>query len=139
MLSCLSDALKLSSAERFENRHREDKLSQSAFSVVSAPTVANRLDCPDTTHTDGGTLTLLFGEDWGLIIEDPQTLTRACVESKPGCSLINVADSLQKMSKGKLHSCRHSIMQPLDGVRKRVYVVSYLRPEIAWCERRYGD
>ena len=129
MLSRLSDVLDLSSTDRFETQHRDDQLSESAFNVISAPTKAKRADCPDTTHTDGGTLTTLFGEDWGIMLEDPKAKTWAYIEPKPGCALINVGDALQKMSGGKFLSCRHAITQPVDGFRKRVYVVSYLRPE----------
>ncbi len=131
MLSCLSDALKLDEASRFENRHRGDRPSDTALNIYSAPTKRNLVDVADSTHTDGGTLTLLFGDEWGIEMEHPETKTWAFIEPKPGCALINVGDFLQSVSGNKLHSCRHRITQPVDGFQKRYYAVSYLRPEKA--------
>lgn len=130
MLSCLSDALKLDDVSRFENSHRDDKSSDTAFNIYYAPAKRKR-DGVDTTHTDGGTLTLLFGDHWGIMMEHPETKAWTFVEPRPGCALINVADSLQSLSGNKLHSCRHRITQPVDGFQKRYYIVAYLRPENA--------
>lgn len=129
MLSCLSDALKLGEASRFENSHREDRPSETALNIYSAPTKQKRIDVTDSTHTDGGTLTILFGDDWGIELEHPETKTWAFVEPKTGCALVNVGDFLQSVSGNKLHSCRHRVTQPVDGFHKRYYAVSYLRPE----------
>jgi isopenicillin N synthase-like dioxygenase len=131
MLACLSDALKLDDASRFENSHREDKPSETAFNIYSAPTKQDRNDVADTTHTDGGTLTILFGDEWGIEMEHPETKDWAFIEPKPGCALINVGDFLQSVSGDKLHSCRHRVTQPVNGFQKRYYAVSYLRPEKA--------
>jgi len=131
MLARLSDALKLDGASRFENTHRDDKPSETALNLISAPAKNKRADQPDTTHTDGGSLTILFCEEWGNMIEHPETKAWGFVEPKPGCALINVADALQALSGNKLHSCRHAVTQPVDGFLRRYYVVYYLRPEMA--------
>ena len=131
MLSCLSDALELDDASRFERTHRDDQPSDTAFNLIYAPTKSKRADHPDTAHTDSGTLTTLFSDQWGIMLEHPETKAWAFVEPRPGCAVINVADFLQSLSGGKLHSCRHRITQPVDGFEKRYYVVSYLRPEKA--------
>jgi isopenicillin N synthase-like dioxygenase len=131
MLSCLSDALKLDDASRFENSHRDDRPSESALNLIYAPTKIKLSDVADTTHTDSGTLTLLFCDQWGIMMEHPETKAWTFVEPKPWCALINVADFLQSLSENKLHSCRHCVSQPVDGFQRRYYVVSYLRPEKA--------
>lgn len=129
MLSCLSDGLGLEGESRFEKRHHDDEPSDTALNLIYSPAKPHRADAPNTTHTDTGTLTSLFCEKWGIMIEHPETKVWAFVEPKPGCALVNVADSLQAMSGGKLHSCRHCHTQPLDGFQRRYFVVSYLRPE----------
>ena len=131
MLSCLSNALELDDASRFENFHHDDRPSETALNIISAPTKRKLADMPDTTHTDGGTLTLLFCDQWGIMLEHPETKAWAFIEPKPGCAVVNVGDSLQSLSGDKLHSCRHRVTQPVDGFQKRYYVVSYLRPEKA--------
>lgn len=129
MLSCLSDALKLRDDRRFENSHRDDRPSGTALNLIYAPMKRQRPSIADTTHTDGGTLTLLFCDKWGIMVEHPETKAWAFVEPKPGCALINVGDFLQALSGNKLHSCRHCITQPVDGFQPRSYIVSFLRPE----------
>ena len=131
MLSRLSDGLQLEGENRFERRHRADQPSDCALSIISAPSKRKRSDWGDTTHTDGGSLTLLFTDHWGIMMEDPESKEWTFVEPRPGCALINVADALQELSGGKLHSCRHAVTQAVDGVVKRYYVVSFLRPEKA--------
>lgn len=128
MLSCLSDALGLDDATRFENNNLDDKPSDSALNIYYAPAKKDRHGV-DTTHTDGGTLTILFGDQWGSMIEDPESKAWAFIEPKPGCALVNVGDSLQKLSGNQLHSCRHRVTQPVDGFQRRYFVVYYLRPE----------
>lgn len=129
MLSCLSDALKLEGASRFENSHRDDKDSDTSLKLIYEPMRNKCADWSDNTHTDSGTLTILFCDHWGNRLEHPETKAWTFIEPKPGCALINVADSLQSLSGGKLHSCRHGVTQPVDGFQKRYFVASYLRPD----------
>lgn len=129
LLSCLSDALKLDDASRFENYHSDGKPSDTSVKLIYEPTRSKLADNPDTTHTDSGTLTQLFCDEWGVMLERPETKSWAYIEPKPGCALVNVADSLQSLSGNKLHSCRHRVAQLGDGFRKRYFVSVFLRPE----------
>lgn len=129
MLSCLSDALKLDPASRFENRHRVDRPSDCGLKLIYEPLKSKLADVVDNKHTDQGSLTLVFCEQWGVQMELPETKEWAFVEPKPGHALVNVADSLQALSGGKLHSCLHRVTQPADGFERRYYVVYFLRPE----------
>ena len=131
MLSCLSDALELDRANRFENSHRIGEPSDCGLLLVSQPCKSKLTDVTDSTHTDTGSLTLLFCEQWAVQIELPETKQWAFVEPKPGHALINVADKVQSLSGNRLYSCRHRVTQPIDGFQKRYFAVYYLRPEKA--------
>lgn len=66
------------------------------------------------------------------MLEHPETHRWGFVEPKRECALVNVADSLQALSppgSKKLHSCRHRVTQPGDGVRKRYFVAYFMRPD----------
>jgi isopenicillin N synthase-like dioxygenase len=100
----------------------------SGLKFISAPTCARREDAPDTTHTDGGLITLLWCPLLSSQIRDPQTKEWAWVEPRDGCAIVNVADALQEATGGRLHSCVHRVAQPGDGVEVRVFLSYYLRP-----------
>ena len=131
MLSCLSDALQRESSGRLESLNRDGKPSDTGLILISEPTKKKLADCADNTHTDGGTLTLVFSDAWGTMIEDPESKAWGFIEPKPGCAVVNVADSLQALSGGSLHSCRHRVTQPSDGYQQRLFVAYFLRPELS--------
>jgi len=131
MLNALSDALKLDDDVRFEKSHREGEPSNTGLKLVYEPTQADLASVVENKHTDSGTLTLLFGEQWGLQVELPETKSWAFVEPRAGHAVINVADSLQSLSGKRLHSCLHRVTQPVAGFQKRFYIVYFLRPETA--------
>ena len=131
MLSCLSDALKLDDTSRFEKSHREGELSDSGLKLIYEPSLSNLTDVGDNRHTDSGTFTLLFYDQWGLHVELPEAKRWAFAAPMPGCALINVADSLQTLSRNSLHSPTHRVTQPADGFAKRYYISYFLRPEHA--------
>jgi isopenicillin N synthase-like dioxygenase len=129
ILSRLSDALNMDGDDRFENFHRQGEPSGTGLKLVYEPLKNKEADVVDNKHTDMGTLTLVFCEQWGVQIEIPETRKWAFVVPREGHALVNVADSLQAMSKGKLYSILHRVTQPSDGFEKRYYVVYFLRPE----------
>ena len=126
--------------ERFASAHDPSKPSDTALDLIYAPQKPLARDAPDNTHTDGGSMTILCSDSWGIKLEDPRTKQWGFVEPRPGTGLVNVADWLDKASKGGdgsadaaeqgrgVHSCRHAVSQPRDGEGGRYYVVSYLRP-----------
>lgn len=126
MLSCLSQ-----NGGEFLSTHRPDQASATSLKFAYEPTKPSISDVMDNSHRDGGTLTLLFTKQWGIQVQHPETKVWSFVEPKDGCGLVNVADSLQKLSGQELHSCLHRVGQPVDGVRKRYYVMYFLRPEKA--------
>lgn len=129
LISCLSDSLNLTGENRFENSHREGRASGTGLKLVYEPLKDKFADVVDNKHTDMGTLTLVFCEQWGVEIEMPETKDWVFVEPRKGCALVNVADSLHALSEKRLYSCLHRVTQPAEGFEKRYYVVYFLRPE----------
>ena len=85
-------------------------------------------DVPFSEHTDMGTLTLLFCEHYTTELCMPGTQQWRFIEPRKGCAIVNVGDSLQKMTHGGLRSCLHRVGQPVKGKAERVCVLYYLRP-----------
>ncbi|KAL1861864.1 hypothetical protein Plec18170_000687 [Paecilomyces lecythidis] len=128
LLSSLSDSLGL---ERLEESHREGQPSDTGLKLESVPFEEKLEDVPESEHTDGGTLTLLFCPHYTTEIQMPGSTEWAFIEPKPGHAIVNVANSLQKLSKGELHSRLHRVGQPVPGAGKRFCLLYYLRPESA--------
>ena len=131
MLSCVSDALGLNNAARFENSHRSSEGSESGLKIIYEPSLHKLADVGDNLHTDGGTFTLVFCEQWGIHADMGDADKWAFTAPIPGYALVNVADSLQRLSNGKLHSPKHRVTQPVDGFVKRYFIAYLLRPERA--------
>jgi isopenicillin N synthase-like dioxygenase len=124
MLSCLSTAL----GKRFEQFHRQDAPSDSGLKLIYEPCKEKTADVVDNLHTDSGTLTFLFYDKLGLEVELVDQNTWAFTPVLEGCALINVANSLQRLSGNVLHSPRHRVTQVSDGFAERYYISYFLRP-----------
>ena len=131
MLSCLSDSLNLDTSTRLERHHRRTETSDSGLKLIFEPSLAKLSDVGENKHTDSGTFTLLFYEQWGLHVYLPDEKRWAFAAVKPGCALVNVANSLQRLSGNQLHSPLHRVTQPADGAQKRCYLSYFMRPEHA--------
>ncbi|GIJ87964.1 hypothetical protein Asppvi_006880 [Aspergillus pseudoviridinutans] len=126
LLSSLSNSLGLG---RFEDSHREGQPSDSGLKLESVPFEEKLEDVPPSQHTDGGTLTLLFCPHYTTEIQMPGSTEWGFIEPKTGHAIVNVANSLQRLSKGELHSRLHRVGQPVPGAGKRFCLLYYLRPE----------
>lgn len=130
MLARLSDALQLPENQRFERWHKQDRTSESGLKVIYEPTFERVADWFDNTHTDSGTFTILFYDQVGLDVFDPETKTWAyAAVPPPDCAFVNLANAVQSLSGGRLHSPLHRVSQPADGFKKRYYLSYFLRPE----------
>jgi isopenicillin N synthase-like dioxygenase len=127
MLAILSDALNIP----LSKSHREHKPSDTGLKLVWETMQESLSDVVENKHTDSGTLTILFCEQWGTQLQLPDTGNWAFAQPMEGCALVNVAYSLQRLSGGRLHSCLHRVTQPGDGALNRVFVLYFLRPEKA--------
>ncbi|EAW14281.1 putative oxidoreductase, 2OG-Fe(II) oxygenase family [Aspergillus clavatus NRRL 1] len=128
VLSALSRAL---DSDRLEDSHREGQPSDSGLKLESVPFEEKLEDVPPSEHTDGGTLTLLFCPHYTTEIQMPGSTEWGFIEPKTGHAIVNVANSLQRLSKGELHSRVHRVGQPVPGAGKRFCLLYYLRPESA--------
>ena len=126
----LSDALQLEQKQRLEQHHRDGQPSDSGLKLIYEPTLAKLSDVGDNLHTDSGSMTFLFYDKWGLSAYAPSQ-GFAFPAPVDGCALINIGDSLQRLSGGKLLSPKHRVSQPVDGAEKRYYLSYFLRPEHA--------
>jgi hypothetical protein len=66
------------------------------------------------THTDTGSITILFNTHWGLQVFSPETEDWEFVASRPNCAIVNVGDSLKFISEFKLKSSLHRVV-PWNG------------------------
>ncbi|KAE8381812.1 Clavaminate synthase-like protein [Aspergillus bertholletiae] len=131
LLRSLSDVLGLAGDAHLETSHSDTQSNDSGLKLIEIPTVEGMDEFPDTTHTDNGTLTLLWSTEMASQICDPITGDWGWAEERDGHVLVNVANSLQKQTGGRLHSCLHKVAQPSDGAHERYMVSYYLRPNTA--------
>lgn len=119
----------------FAEYHRVDQDSDTGLKLVLHPSLAKVSDFQENLHTDSGTITLLFYQDWGVHGFFPDVGMWAFTPPMEGCALVNVANALQRISGGRFHSPEHRVTQPFDGAKDRYYLSYYLRPETAVIER----
>ncbi|EFX01677.1 2og-Fe oxygenase family protein [Grosmannia clavigera kw1407] len=130
ILSCLSTALGLTGAARLEYSHRNEHKSNSSLAMFRyiPGSLTTSKEIGHQKHTDIGSLTLLFSEQWGLQVLPPQSSTWAFVEPRPGHAVINVGDSLRFASEHMLYSCVHRVV-PFNTADDRYSIAYFLRPE----------
>lgn len=108
--------------------HEEGEPSGSGLKLESVPTVEMLEDVPPSEHRDGGTLTLLFCEEYTTELQDAEGAWKF-IQPRKDCAIVNVANSLQKASQGHFKSPLHRVGQPTGGVKGRRCVLYYLRPK----------
>jgi isopenicillin N synthase-like dioxygenase len=129
MLNGISESLHAQGAEGLEMHHRHGHPSDSGLKLIYEPSLARVVDVKENRHTDSGTLTMLFYEEWGLHVNLKGSDEWAFASVTRGSVLVNVANSLQRLSGGTFHSPIHRVTQPGDGFSKRYYLSYFLRPE----------
>lgn len=130
ILSCLSDLLEPS--VRFEDYHQGEKASQSTIMYFryAKRTQDQASGVGHNMHTDLGSMTLLYSEDWGLQVYSGETDSWAYVAPKPGLYVVNVGDALRFFSGNRLLSALHRVV-PVPGREHccRYSAAYFLRPE----------
>lgn len=134
LLARLSDGLGVPAAERFELAHREGKPTRTALVMLSYPPSDGGAGggVGHNKHTDIGSLTLLFADEWGLQVLSPRTNAWEYVAPRPGCAVINIGDSLRFLSGHRLNSCVHRVVPAGGGATQREHRYSlayFLRAE----------
>ncbi|KAF5855737.1 hypothetical protein ETB97_008560 [Aspergillus alliaceus] len=134
ILSRLEEALNIP----LRSSHRPGQPSETGLKLVAEPSFPTIADVPETKHTDSGTLTFVFYDKWGLQThlaeKGPEDRTENWAfipPPAPGCVVVHVANTLQRLSKNQLRSPVHRTSQPEDGQGKRYVLTYFLRPEDA--------
>lgn len=133
LLTCLSDALELRGTDRLEKSHRLGEPTNTMLVILHYPPVKDVANVGHNKHTDIGSLTLLFSEEWGLQVVPPETRKWTFVQPRPGHAIINIGDSLRFLSGKRLYSCVHRVV-PLSGnyqTQSRYSLAYTMRPESA--------
>lgn len=134
ILARLSDALGVPEESRFEHFHRDMEPTRTALVMLSYPPTDPAQHTPGVghnKHTDIGSLTLLFSDEWGLQVLSPSSNRWEFVEPRPGYAIINIGDSLRFLSGNSLNSCVHRGI-PIDGesqLEHRYSIAYFLRAE----------
>jgi isopenicillin N synthase-like dioxygenase len=160
ILASLSTSLDLPQNSRFEDFHQTQKSSKTT-AVMQCYPLANLP--PNTsvghfTHTDTGSITILFNTDWGLQVYNTPLSCWEYVPPKPGHAIINVGDALKFLSHQKLKSALHRVVPcPWDGrwvSGSRYALIYFLRPNNdaefvdtegntwtadQWLDRKFGN
>lgn len=131
ILDCLSDGMGLAGESRFENKHRPDRPARTTMVLFRYPRqIQEGEGIGHNVHTDIGSLTLLFCEDYGLQALDPETNEWGFIVPKPGHAVVNVGDSLRFLSGHQLASCVHRVIPITERQEYHRYSIAYfLRPE----------
>ncbi|KAI0418526.1 2OG-Fe(II) oxygenase family oxidoreductase [Xylaria grammica] len=117
ILENLSDYLHLEGAQRFEAFHDASEPSTSSAVVQHYPTtnLPPNTSIGHFTHTDTGSITVLFNTEWGLQVHSPVTSEWEYVPPRDGCAIINVGDTLKFLSGLRLRSSLHRVVPFVDG------------------------
>ncbi|KAL3961797.1 hypothetical protein ACCO45_003320 [Purpureocillium lilacinum] len=132
LLSSLSSAMFLTGRERFEASHETSADSNSTLVLLRylyVPPALRSRTVGHNKHTDIGSITVLFTDQWGLQVMAADTQRWEYVPPRAGCAIINVGDSLRFLSRKRLRSCLHRVV-PVDGQTSDRYTIAYfLRPD----------
>lgn len=133
ILENLSDTLGLKDGERFEGYHNPKKPSTSTVALQHYPLkdLPPNTSIGHFTHTDTGSVTVLFNTDWGLQVYIPESNKWEYVAPREGCAIVNIGDALKFMSGFKLKSSLHRVV-PWHGhwtSGPRYATIFFLRPD----------
>lgn len=132
LLDRISNALGLGSESSLNRTHRGDCPSKSAVAYIHyIPTDPTGENAGQNMHTDYGTLTLVFTQQWGLQVLFPsgpngEHRQWQWVEPRPGYAIVNVGDVLHFLTGRKLISAVHRVLPLAD--EHRYSVTYFLRP-----------
>ncbi|KAJ5508398.1 hypothetical protein N7527_010541 [Penicillium freii] len=121
------------------NLHRPDRPSRTNSVFLRYPHDAPSKAVGHNEHNDMGTLTFLLAAQWGLQIRDPLDGIWKYVRPSPTRAVVNVGDSLNFISEGRLLSAMHRVIQINDGNHSDRYSIAFfLRPDDD-AEYRHSD
>ena len=130
LLENLSDLASLDGCTRFEEHHRDEKPSNTTLVLLHYPKQGLDDGMGHNKHTDIGSITLLFTEQWGLQLQRPGSTEWEFVAPRDGHAIINIGDSLRFLSGKLFSSCLHRVI-PVAADEDRYSIAYFLRPENA--------
>jgi isopenicillin N synthase-like dioxygenase len=131
LLEAISTGIGLSGELSLQKHHRDDEPSKSSLYFLHYPisSLLAHQNSDNTaggvgqnSHTDIGTLTLLFAPQWGLQAMSPVSGEWEWIRPLPGHAIINVGDTLRFLSNFQLRSALHRAV-PIEGIDR--YAISY--------------
>jgi isopenicillin N synthase-like dioxygenase len=132
ILSALSSALGVPETERFEKFHGSNTLTNSMLAFNRHPEHnADDRDIGHNTHTDVGSIAILFASQWGLQALDSRTEQWQFIRPLEGHVVVNVGDALRHMSRNRLQSSLHRVV-PIPGIieqEERFSLVYFMEPD----------
>jgi isopenicillin N synthase-like dioxygenase len=126
ILTALSNSLELTGCDRFEHKNRMTEPSKSAMEYLKYAK-QSQLDANigHKAHTDLGCLSLLFHAEAGLQIRLKESSPWEHVQTRPGVAIVNVGDTLQYMSDGRLRSVLHRVAPLAQHTFQERFTVGY--------------
>ncbi|KAF5591829.1 gibberellin 20-oxidase [Fusarium pseudocircinatum] len=91
---------------QFLQYHDHEKSSDTILAMLSYPGKLTH-----QKHTDLGSLTILFSDEWGLQVVEPSSGNWEWVEPREKDAVINVGDALRFLSGKTLYSCVHRVVR----------------------------
>jgi isopenicillin N synthase-like dioxygenase len=122
----------MTGSERFEESHKQGQNSNTCLVMLHYPKSLTDSNIGHNKHTDIGSITLLFTEQWGLQVFSPESQTWRFIQPRPyGHATINVGDSLRFLSGKRLNSCVHRVIPPTGNyqLEDRYSIAYFLRPD----------
>ena len=131
ILSSLSSSLKLRPEESLQNIHNTH---------LPSPDLVRLLKYHDQpffergsshiAHTDIGSLTFLFTEQFGLQIIGTESEEWEWMQPREGCAIVNIGDCLSLLTNKTFRSCQHRV-KPLPGqaMKERYSFAYFMRPD----------
>lgn len=133
ILSQLSNSLGLTGASRLENLHQADRPSTSTAVMQHYPFEGDLPADTSTghfTHTDTGSVTILFNTEWGLQVCSPDSEEWQYIPPAQGTrAIVNMGDTVKFLTGCRLKSSLHRVVPCHDRwVRgSRYSIIFFLR------------
>ena len=131
ILASLSQSLDLQPNENFCTNHQSHLSSPDLIRLLKyhAQPISEQ-GSSHVPHTDLGSMTFLFTNQYGLQILGAKSGEWEWMEPKAGHATINLGDCLSLLTNKRLRSCRHRVKAPSGQSMKERYSFAYfMRPD----------
>jgi isopenicillin N synthase-like dioxygenase len=131
ILASVSQSLKLEGDIELAAHHRKNRKSPTALGLLKyLPYTPGSEKVGHISHTDIGSLSMVFSEVGGLQVYHPEKKSWMYIAPKPGHTVCNIGDSVEFMSRGVLRSSLHRVIpHPAEKDKIKMTVVYLMRPE----------